>query len=623
MTIYKRSKHQVRGKRRSHTAIQVVLGATFFFVVPFTHFSALGQIGPIRDFLPSELGRFDIRPPELSNFLDSDTTGVERGDVRLDGRYLFTIAARVNAPTSVSVEQRVATVESRLQRILDSDFDPDTLEVTVEEVSSETADAQTITQPVIYATYDSIEEPLEILTITYLDATVNGTDAASSLAQVFSTLIEEALIRAQAERQPAFLRRQGLVAGGVILTLGVGSLIITAFQRRLQTERRNLDSQFRADTVRLSSTTESADAVMTALLQQQMAIRQRLSVNDIQRRLAQVSQLIIWSGGLFFALGLFPYTRLLQPIIITLIRYPIRILGVVLGTYLTVRFSAVLVDRFFWVLQNSTSFSTDAPQRLVLRFSTFSRVVKASSAVILVGIGFITALAVIGIEVGPLLAGAGIVGVAISFASQSLVKDIINGFFILLEDQYGVGDVIVVDEVAGLVENLNLRITQLRNEEGRLITIPNSAITIVQNLSKEWSRVDLMINVGHSANIDDALELINRVAKEMSRDRLWKELILESPSLLGVEKLDHTGATVRLWIKTRPLKQWDVAREYRRRLKIAFDEAGIPIGIPQQSLMFTSSLDLKGELKNAIASNGYSEPKDLKRAEQQPDSFKP
>jgi small conductance mechanosensitive channel len=189
------------------------------------------------------------------------------------------------------------------------------------------------------------------------------------------------------------------------------------------------------------------------------------------------------------------------------------------------------------------------------------------------------------------LAGAGIIGVAISFASQSLIKDMINGFFILLEDQYGVGDVIIVGEVSGLVENMNLRITQLRNDEGRLITIPNSAITIVQNLSKEWSRVDLRIDVAYSADIDQALALIEQVAHDMSRDRPWSDLILEPPLLLGVDKLDHAGATVRLWIKTQPLKQWEVAREYRRRLKLAFDKAGIPFGVPQQSLLLHSDDD--------------------------------
>jgi small conductance mechanosensitive channel len=207
-------------------------------------------------------------------------------------------------------------------------------------------------------------------------------------------------------------------------------------------------------------------------------------------------------------------------------------------------------------------------------------------------IGVMAAISTLGIEVNPaLLTLAGIIGVGISLASQNLIKDVINGFLILLEDQYGVGDVVAIGEVSGFVENMNLRITQLRNAEGHLITIPNSSISVVQNLSKEWSRVDLSINVAYDANLDQALKVTEQVAQEMSRDPDWQSLILETPQLLGVENLDYSGATIRLWIKTQPLKQWEVAREYRRRLKLAFDQAGISIGIPQQSLWVSNTPD--------------------------------
>jgi moderate conductance mechanosensitive channel len=155
-----------------------------------------------------------------------------------------------------------------------------------------------------------------------------------------------------------------------------------------------------------------------------------------------------------------------------------------------------------------------------------------------------------------------------------------------------VGDVIVVGDVAGFVETMNLRITQLRNDEGRLITIPNSQITIVQNLSKEWSRVDLRIPVAPSADINQALKVIEQVAQDMQQDTTWRNLILEPPLLLGIDNLDYIGATVRIWIKTKPLKQWEVAREYRKRLKVAFDKAGISIGVPQQSLHVHNALPI-------------------------------
>lgn len=137
-----------------------------------------------------------------------------------------------------------------------------------------------------------------------------------------------------------------------------------------------------------------------------------------------------------------------------------------------------------------------------------------------VGVGFLVALSAIGVNIGPLLADAKILGVAVSLGSQNLIKDAINAFFIILEDQYAIGDVINVANVGGLVENMNLRITQLRDAEGRLITIPNSEIKVVANLSSNWSRADLAIPVAYYNDVDKALEVIDTVAQEMSREKL-------------------------------------------------------------------------------------------------------
>jgi small conductance mechanosensitive channel len=146
------------------------------------------------------------------------------------------------------------------------------------------------------------------------------------------------------------------------------------------------------------------------------------------------------------------------------------------------------------------------------------------------------------------------------------------------------GDVITVGNVGGLVENLNLRMTQIRDAEGRLITIPNSEIKVVANLSSRWSRADLIIPVSYQTDIDEALKLIENVAIQMNQEPQWKRQIIETPSILGIDNFGDRGMMIRVWIKTQPLKQWDVAREYRRRLKIAFDEVGINIPVPQQSI---------------------------------------
>ncbi len=245
--------------------------------------------------------------------------------------------------------------------------------------------------------------------------------------------------------------------------------------------------------------------------------------------------------------------------------------------------------------------NTEASRRMELRVSTFSGVTKSIITGIWLVVGILLSLLSLGIDIVPLLAGAGLIGVAVSLASQSLIKDAINGFLIIFEDQYALGDVIAVGDVGGLVENLNLRITQLRDAEGRLITIPNSEIKVVANLSSRWSRADLTIPVAYENNIDDAMELIKQVGSQMNQDPLWKRQILEMPQVLGIDNFGDRGLMIRVWIKTLPLKQWEVGREFRRRLKIAFDQAGFSIPVPQQGIWLNEGQLLHSKI------NGKSE----------------
>lgn len=552
------------------------------------------------DVLPSQLRKWEDDLSRFSDLLDAGSPEVSRRDIWLDGRRLFTIAVPIvqtdaenqtdDANDSTPVESRVGIIEGRLQQIVEGGFEPDSLEIMVETDPNSR-------QPVIYVGYSRDDEfnRSELMTVTALDADING-EETQELAEEISDTVEVALLRAQRERQPEFLRQQGLWAWGILLGVSILSGILLFWQRRLRTQRRSLSDQSKTNSSALSaaSTIPQASPESTALLlQRRAANQQKQRFNDIQWRLSQLTQLLLWGTGLFSIVGLFPYTRWIQPLMVRWVQIPIRLLVIVLAIYLAIRLSEIVVDRLFWALQSSTSLATNTSQRLMLRFNTFSQVAKSVVVSVWGSLGVIAAVSTLGIEINPaLLTLTGIIGVGISLASQNLIKDVINGFLILLEDQYGVGDVVTIGTMSGFVENINLRITQLRNTEGQLITIPNSSITIVQNLSKEWSRVDLSISVAHDADLDQALAVTEKVANDMSHDPAWRDLILEPPQLLGVDNLDYVGATIRLWIKTQPLKQWDVAREYRRRLKLAFDKAHIPIGIPQQSLWLSSTPDL-------------------------------
>jgi small conductance mechanosensitive channel len=325
----------------------------------------------------------------------------------------------------------------------------------------------------------------------------------------------------------------------------------------------------------------------------QLMQRQQWNLKEVQHRLLQLLKGGIWLGGLLLLLGLFPYSRTAQITIISFLRIPLRIAMIAALVYLLIRLSYALIAKFNSVFANDL-LPLESDRRVQLRIKTVSVVARSLITLFWIGIGFLVALGASGVNITPILAGVGLLGAAISLASQNFIKDAINGFFIIIEDQYAVGDVINVGNATGLVENINLRITQIRDAEGQLITIPNSKIEIVANLSSHWSRADIHIPVAYQTDIDKALELIHREAEKMSQDKDWQEQILEAPQLPGVERFDDRGVVVRIWIKTQPLKQWDVSREFRRRIKVQFEQAGMPLPLPQQQVWFPKKTD-KGE----------------------------
>jgi len=488
-------------------------------------------------------------PSSVSN--DSNNRIVS-GWIYLDGRQLFQItASRTNFP------ERSEDIQKKLQTISQNYFHSSAKVVN--------AEVRTVNGlPVIYV------NDQYLMTVTSEDAGLRQVDMSTSANQIADSL-EEDLQRAKQERQTQFLIDQGKIAAATGVAMIVLSLGVYGWQRRSS----------RKDLLKPSVPTSPTDKPITTQLNQQ----QQQHLQEVKKRMFQLTQAGIWGGGSFIILGLFPYTRAFQVGILNAAQFPLRLAVVALVTYVAIRLSYALIDRFASTLISSGAFLTpESSERLQLRISTFSGVTKSIATAVCVGVGILLALVSLGIDIVPLLAGASLVGVAVSLASQNLIKDAINGFLIILEDQYALGDVIAVGNVGGLVENLNLRMTQVRDSEGRLITIPNSEIKIVANLSSRWSRADLTVPVAYEADVDEALKLIGDIALEMDRDPQWQRQIIETPQVLGIDLFGDRGMMIRVWIKTQPLKQWDVAREYRRRLKVAFDQAGISIPVPQQAV---------------------------------------
>jgi small conductance mechanosensitive channel len=212
------------------------------------------------------------------------------------------------------------------------------------------------------------------------------------------------------------------------------------------------------------------------------------------------------------------------------------------------------------------------------------------------------------IAIGPILAAAGIVGVAVGFGAQSLVKDVIGGFFILLEDQVRVGDVVEVGGKAGFVERVNLRMTVLRDLSGNVHYVPNSSIDIVTNMTKEFSYYVFDIGVSYREDVDEVTEVMTEVGRELREDPEYADDILEDLEILGLDQFGDSAIVIKARFKTIPIKQWRVGREYNRRLKEAFDERDIEIPFPHVTVYMGEDKDGTAPLMNvrmtAEAENG-------------------
>ncbi|MFH1877404.1 MAG: mechanosensitive ion channel domain-containing protein [Candidatus Omnitrophota bacterium] len=189
-----------------------------------------------------------------------------------------------------------------------------------------------------------------------------------------------------------------------------------------------------------------------------------------------------------------------------------------------------------------------------------------------------------GLDVAPLLAGAGIVGLAFGFGGQYLIRDLINGLFILIEGQFFINDVVKIGEYGGLVEDINLRITRLRDLEGRVIIIPNGEIKTVVNYTKDYAHALLDIGVAYKENVDQVMGVIREISVELRKHPYFGRLILEDLEMLGVDAFDDSAVVIKFRVKTLPIKQWEVMREFRRRIKNRFDELGIEIPFPHRTL---------------------------------------
>jgi small-conductance mechanosensitive channel len=260
----------------------------------------------------------------------------------------------------------------------------------------------------------------------------------------------------------------------------------------------------------------------------------------------------------------------------------LRILGALLVAWLAYYALRAVLRRIERSLGTTPGVVTAQEQRT----RTLLSLLRSVGIVIIGVMTVFMVLGALGVQLGPLLAGAGVVGLAVSFGAQSLVKDVISGLFMLFENQFGVGDVIRIEGVSGTVEQMTLRVVTLRDVHGVVHIVPNGQITKVSNLTRSWARVVLEVGVAYKEDPDRVMEVLRDVGREMYDDPEWKPLLLEPVEVPGIEMFGDSAVNIRVTVKTLPLKQWDVARELRRRIKMRFDREGIEIPFPHQTVQW-------------------------------------
>ena len=238
------------------------------------------------------------------------------------------------------------------------------------------------------------------------------------------------------------------------------------------------------------------------------------------------------------------------------------------------------------------------------RVETLINILQSVGRIIIWAIFIMILLKKLGVDIGPILAGAGILGLAVGFGAQELVRDIISGFFMLLENQIRSGDVAIINGTGGLVEKIELRTTTLRDFTGTTHIFQNGKINTISNMTMEWSAVVFDIGVAYKEDTDEVVSIMKEVGEDLQNDPDFKENIIEPLEVFGVDQFADSAVIIKARIKTKPIMQWSVGREYRRRLKKAFDEKGIEIPFPHTTVYWGERINpLKLKLEKELNGN--------------------
>lgn len=511
--------------------------------------------------------------------------------VSLDGYELIEVAAEIPGEVSTGpdstlpISRRVEEIKNRLEKAVSQLIRP------IEDPSQFRVVKAVLNNEVVLVMRQGDRNTV-LLTVTQADADLANT-TIDQLADTWEITIGEGLLRAWRQRQPPYiqarLRGVGLIGVGIIsLLFLLGSIQKWAKSRWDQIQHQ---IQLTVDSMEVGSpnppdptiTSElSEDSAIVEARDHLKALRQKQDLILLVRRLLSFAQIIQITLGATLILIQFPQSREFG---LRLFGLPFVILLLSLFTSVSTRLAKLFIDYLLgrW-LEEQVIVGCDST-RASAKSHTYSLVFRDLMDYLSFAFFVVVVLYNLEVPLSSLLTGAGLFGLFLSLATQSTIKDILSGVGILIEDQYALGDwVILNDSTCGVVERVDLVYTKIRNMHGSLVTIANGEINKVENMTVDWARVWFSIDVAYQADIDKVIDILQRQAEILAEDVKWKPVILNPVELIGVDRLAHDGMRLRLWIQTKAGWQWAVERELRLRIRKAFESYGISIGIPQQEI---------------------------------------
>jgi moderate conductance mechanosensitive channel len=500
---------------------------------------------------------------------------LDTATITFQGVRLFTIAAPAAPDTSdvPPIVQRVETIEDNLRRVVPPStsgnffdpsatrFDPETFKI---EIGSENG------YSTLYATDGRHKDVAPLMTLTESDSAYYALPSAE-LAKQWQAALEAALAPAVLAAQPAYIRQQ-LEKLPYVLAGAIAFTILVQLLRRWVNRRRDL-IEARAQELREAGEAASDEAG-------KLHVRDSLLITA--RSISGLLVLTLWALVILWTLTIFPPTQALARVLAS---RTVRILILWVLILIVNRILTVVFARISEAWEGNPFLPPGDRARQLLRRPTLLRAAESLKSTVLYTIAIGTTLSILTVSVASVLTLGAVLAFAVSFASQSLIKDFVNGWLILAEDQFAIGDYVTINGTTGLVENLTLRLTQVRTDDGKLVSMPNSSIVAVENATRSWSRIDFRVSVANNTDIAKATDLLKKTLDDLAGDAQWRATVLEPPQILGVEAVTHAGIVLRAWIKTAPGERGPLTRELNRRVDDAFRANSISIALPQTLLV--------------------------------------